>query len=109
MTAASPLKQVVVAGAFDDLRAKQIRFLEEASKLGEVTALLWPDELASRVEGKAPKFPQAERAYFLQAIRFVRRVVTVENAECRMQYLKRASDSLMRGNQVSLLGTPLPP
>jgi hypothetical protein len=25
--------QVLVAGAFDDLRAKQIRFLEEAAKL----------------------------------------------------------------------------
>ena len=34
-------------------------------------------------EGKAPRFPQAERAYFLQAIRFVHRVVTV--GECRMQ------------------------
>ena len=81
MTTTARPRQVVVAGAFDDLRAKQIRFLEEAARLGEVTALLWPDELASRVEGKAPKFPQAERAYFLQAIRFVRRVVTVENAE----------------------------
>ena len=85
MTPTPRPRQVVVAGAFDDLRAKQIRFLEEAARLGEVTALLWPDELASRVEGKAPKFPQAERAYSLQAIRFVRRVVTVENAECRMQ------------------------
>ena len=85
MTTTARPRQVVVAGAFDNLRAKQIRFLEEAARLGEVTALLWPDELASRVEGKAPKFPQAERAYSLQAIRFVRRVVTVENAECRMQ------------------------
>ena len=85
MTPTPRPRQVVVAGAFDDQRAKQIRFLEEAARLGEVTALLWPDELASRVEGKAPKFPQAERAYSLQAIRFVRRVVTVENAECRMQ------------------------
>ena len=85
MTTTARPRQVVVAGVFDDLRAEQIRFLEEAARLGEVTALLWPDELASRVEGKAPKFPQAERAYFLQAIRFVRRVVPVENAECRMQ------------------------
>jgi cytidyltransferase-like protein len=81
MTADSRPRQVVVAGAFDDLRAKQIRFLEEASKLGEVTALLWPDELARRVEGRGPKFPQVERAYFLQAIRFVRRVALVEKVE----------------------------
>jgi cytidyltransferase-like protein len=81
MTAVSRPRQVVVAGAFDDLRAKQIRFLEEAARLGEVTALLWADELVQRVEGKGPKFPQAERAYFLQAIRYVRRVVLVEQAE----------------------------
>jgi len=70
-------KQVVVAGAFDDLRSGQIRLLEEAAKLGDVTALLWCDELVRQFEGKAPKFPEAERAYFLQAIRFVRRVHTI--------------------------------
>ncbi len=95
MTTASPPKQVVVAGAFDDLRVKQIRFLEEASRLGEVTALLWSDELIRRLEGRGPGFPQAERAYFLRAIRFVRRVVLVEkeeggmkNAECPASLLQ---------------------
>ncbi|HOX59913.1 MAG TPA: adenylyltransferase/cytidyltransferase family protein [Candidatus Paceibacterota bacterium] len=73
MSSAKP-KQVVVAGAFDDLRSGQVRFLEEAARLGEVTALLWGDELARRFEGKSPRFPEAERAYLLQAIRFVRRV-----------------------------------
>jgi cytidyltransferase-like protein len=85
MTTASRPKQVVVTGAFDDLRAKQIRFLEEAARLGEVTALLWADDLVRRAEGKAPKFPQAERAYFLQAIRFVHRVVLIEKVEGRRQ------------------------
>jgi cytidyltransferase-like protein len=85
MTTNSRPRQVVVTGAFDDLRAKQIRFLEEAARLGEVTALLWADELVRRVEGKKPKFPQAERAYFLQAIRFVRQVVMVAKVEGRMQ------------------------
>jgi cytidyltransferase-like protein len=85
MSTDSRPRQVVVAGAFDDLRAKQIRFLEEAARLGEVTALLWADDLVRRVEGRGPKFPQAERAYCLQAIRFVRHVVVMENAECRMQ------------------------
>ena len=77
MTANSRPKQVVVAGAFDDLRSRQIRLLEEAARLGEVTALLWADELVRQFEGQPPKFPQAERAYFLQAIRFVRRVELV--------------------------------
>jgi len=85
MTPTSRPRQVVVAGAFDDLRAKQIQFLEEAARLGEVTALVWADELVQRVEGKGPKFPQAERAYFLQAVRFVRQVVLVEKVEARRQ------------------------
>ena len=71
---------MVVTGAFDDLRSGQIRFLEEAARLGEVTALLWADELVRQLEGRGPKFPEAERAYFLQAIRFVRQVVLVEGS-----------------------------
>jgi cytidyltransferase-like protein len=67
-------KSVIVTGAFDDLRSGQIRFLEEAAKLGELTVLLWDDELVRRVEGKAPRFRQAEREYFLRAVRFVQRV-----------------------------------
>ncbi len=92
MTAVSRPRQVVVAGAFDDLRAKQIRFLEEAARLGEVTVLLWADELARRVIGVGPKFPQAERAYFLQAIRFVRRVVLVGEAESEASLIVAAAE-----------------
>lgn len=77
MTTSPGLKQVIVTGAFDDLRSPQIRFLEEAARLGEVTVLLWADELIQQFEGTPPKFPQAERAYFLQAIRFVRQVLLV--------------------------------
>jgi cytidyltransferase-like protein len=69
--------QVVVTGAFDDLQARQIRFLEVASKLGDVTVLLWSDELAEKLEGRRPKFPEAERRYCLEAIRFVRDVQMV--------------------------------
>jgi cytidyltransferase-like protein len=65
---------VVVTGAFDDLQARQIRFLEEASKLGDVTALLWSDELTHRLTGQPPKFPESERRYCLEAIRFVQNV-----------------------------------
>ena len=67
--------QVVVSGAFDDIRAPQLRFLEEASKLGELTVLLWPDSVIQASTGKAPKFPLAERLYFLNAVRYASRVV----------------------------------
>jgi cytidyltransferase-like protein len=77
MTANSRPKQVVVTGAFDDLRSRQIQFLEEASRLGAVTVLLWTDDLVRQLKGSRPKFPEAERAYLLRAIRFVQRVVMV--------------------------------
>jgi cytidyltransferase-like protein len=71
----SPPRQVVVSGGFDDVRSRHLRFLEESSKLGDLTVLLWPDESIERQTGKAPKFPLAERLYFLNAVRYVARVL----------------------------------
>jgi cytidyltransferase-like protein len=71
-------KQVIVAGGFDDLKARDLRFLEEASKRGELTVLLWPDETLQKLTGHAPKFPLAERRYFLNAVRHVSRVIPVK-------------------------------
>jgi len=71
----SRLKQVVVSGPFDDVRSQQFRFLEEAARLGELTVQLWTDETVQEMTGAAPKFPLAERLYFLNAIRYVSRVI----------------------------------
>jgi cytidyltransferase-like protein len=68
-------KQVFVSGGFDDIRSRHLRFLEEAAKCGELTVLLWPDEILHQHTGKAPKFPLAERLYFLNAVRYVTRVI----------------------------------
>lgn len=68
-------RQVVVSGAFDDLRSPQLRFLEEAAKLGTLTVLLWPDQTVQQFTGRPPKFPEAERRYFLNAVRYVSRVM----------------------------------
>ncbi len=70
--------QVIVTGAFDDLRSRHLRFLEEAAKLGELTVALWPDELLQKLTGRPPKFPLAERRYFLAAVRYVNRVLPVK-------------------------------
>ena len=50
-------RQVIVCGGFDDIRARQLRFLEEASKLGELTVVVWPDDTLKAETGGAPKFP----------------------------------------------------
>ncbi len=68
---------VVVTGSFDDLKARQVRFLEEASNLGNVHVLLWADEAVRALTGQPPKFPVEERSYMLQAIRYVNAVTAV--------------------------------
>jgi cytidyltransferase-like protein len=70
--------QIAVSGGFDDIRSRDLRFLEEAAKLGEVTVLLWPDETLQRLTGRAPKFALAERTYLLNAVRYVGNVVVAE-------------------------------
>jgi cytidyltransferase-like protein len=73
-------KQIIVSGGFDDIKSHDLRFLEEAAKLGELTALLWPDEILHKLNRQAPKFPLAERRYFLNAVRYVSRVVEGDGA-----------------------------
>lgn len=67
--------QVLVSGGFDDIRSRHLRFLQEAAGLGELTVLLWPDEVLQSLTGHPPKFPLGERFYFLQAVRYVQRVI----------------------------------
>ena len=70
--------QVIVSSAFDDIKARDLRFIEEASKLGELTVLLWADALIEKVTGNRPKFPIEERAYFLNAVRYISRVIVFD-------------------------------
>lgn len=66
---ALPGKSVYVRGAFDDLRSGDIRFLEEAGKLGSLHVFL---------DAEAPRFPLAEREYFVGAIRYVNHVSVLD-------------------------------
>jgi cytidyltransferase-like protein len=70
------MTNVCVSGAFDDLRSRDIRFLQEAAYLGTLTVALWSDEVVSQVRGSC-KFPFEERRYFVESIRFVDRVVAL--------------------------------
>ncbi|MGD1087969.1 MAG: adenylyltransferase/cytidyltransferase family protein [Verrucomicrobiota bacterium] len=69
--------QIIVSGGFDDIRSRDLRFLQEASKLGKLSVLLWPDAVLEKSAGRPPKFPLAERLYFLKAVRYVSRVVPI--------------------------------
>lgn len=71
----SARQPVIVCGGFDDIRSRHLRFLEEAAKLGELHVVLWSDEMVEQIQGRPPKFPLAERLYFLDAVRYVARVI----------------------------------
>ncbi len=70
----SNVRKVVVSGSFDDLRSRHVRLLEEASKLGALHVLLWSDETVLALDGKPPAFPEQERQYLLQSLRYVHSV-----------------------------------
>ncbi len=73
------MRTVVVSGTFDNLRSRHVRFLEEARKLGDsLHVLLWAGAAAGALEGQPPRFPESERRYLLEAIRFVDRVWSVD-------------------------------
>ena len=54
-------KKVVVMGSFDNLRSRDVRFLEQASKIGELQVLLLSDQTIRNLEGREPNCPQEER------------------------------------------------
>jgi cytidyltransferase-like protein len=70
--------QVIVSAGFDDVKSRDLRFLEEASKLGDLTVVLWPDATLQTIAGTAPKFSLTERSYFLNAVRYVSQVVEAD-------------------------------
>ena len=68
------MKKVVVSSSLERLNSADFRFLQEAARLGELHVLLWSDAAIRTVAGREPKYPQAERAYVIQTVRFVHQV-----------------------------------
>ncbi len=71
------MKSVIVTDSFDKIQSTHVRFLEEASKLGLLHVFLWSDEIVRQLEGAYPRFPQEERSYFLNSIRYINQVTLV--------------------------------
>ena len=74
----SSVPKVLLCGSFDNMRASDIRLLDEASMLGAVHVFLWDDTLVEALTGKAPKFPQEERLYYVQALNHVSTVTLID-------------------------------
>jgi len=69
------MKTVIASGSFNNIRSSDIRFLEEAAKVGPITILLWSDDAYQQIKGRKPEFPQKERQYFLESVRYVHKVI----------------------------------
>ncbi len=72
------MENVVVSGSFDNIRSRQVRFLEETARFGSVHVSLWPDHVIKTMTGAEPKFPLQERKYFLEGLRYVHKVWIVD-------------------------------
>ncbi len=80
-------RRVQVLGSFDDLRSRDVRFLQEAARLGAVDVSLLSDEAVERITGSPAAFPEDERQYVVEAIRFVSGVTVVEGPTAGVEYV----------------------
>ncbi|MBX7236879.1 MAG: adenylyltransferase/cytidyltransferase family protein [Caldilineales bacterium] len=64
--------RVLVTGCYDWFHSGHVRFFEEASQLGDLYVVAGHDANVRLLKGEGhPLFPQDERRYMVQAIRFV--------------------------------------
>jgi len=69
---ASGKKKVIVTGCFDWFHSGHVRFFEEASGYGDLYVVVGSDKNLRLLKGENhPLFPQEERRYVVQAVRFV--------------------------------------
>jgi cytidyltransferase-like protein len=61
----------VISQSFDNLQSPDVRFLQEAARLGSVRLDLWSDALVRSTTGRPPFFPEEERLFLAQALRDV--------------------------------------
>ncbi|MFN3803719.1 MAG: DUF357 domain-containing protein [Pyrobaculum sp.] len=66
---------VMAAGTFEILHPGHLAYLQEAWRLGYVTAVVSSDENAERVKGRRIVIPQSQRAEVLSGIYYVHKVV----------------------------------
>lgn len=69
---------VIIVGGFDQMDSGKIRFIHEASRSGQLHILLFDDKLIEKITGNGPKYPFAERLYFVENIRYVKQVYSID-------------------------------
>ena len=72
--AAQKRKKVLVSGCFDLLHSGHVKFFEEASKLGDLYVCLGTDKNVQMLKHHSTMFPNKERLYMVQSIKYVHHV-----------------------------------
>ena len=73
------LTPAVVQATLDDFRSDDVRFLEEAAKFGRLHVRVPSDYLLVGLTGSAPKFPEAERLFLAESLRWVSSAEVVDH------------------------------
>jgi cytidyltransferase-like protein len=69
-------KRVIVTGCFDWFHSGHVRFFEEVSALGDLYVVVGHDANLRLLKGEGhPMFPQDERRYMVQSVRFVKQAL----------------------------------
>jgi len=72
----SSQKRVIVTGCYDWFHSGHVRFFEEVSGLGDLYVVVGHDANIKLLKGEGhPMFPQEERRYMVQSVRFVKVVL----------------------------------
>jgi cytidyltransferase-like protein len=80
--------QVVVEASLDNLRACDVRFLEEAARIGPLHVRVPSDRLVEQLTGSPPLFPAVERLFLAESLR------PVSSAEVADRAVSDALDGL---------------
>ena len=97
------MKRVITFGTFDVFHIGHLRLLERAADFGDFLLVgVSTDALNISKKGRAPVFPQTERADIIQALRCVDDVFFEESLEAKADYIRlHRADILVMGDDWS--------
>ena len=75
---ADTVRSVVAEVSLDNLRSADVRFLQEAARLGPLDVRIPSDEWVERATGSPPRFPAAERLFLAESLCWVRSAAIAE-------------------------------
>jgi len=68
-------RKVVVGGTFDLIHPGHVELFKEASKLGDVIAIVARDETVKKLRGREPVLNQDQRAYMVSSLKYVKKAI----------------------------------